>query len=139
MFCFCKPAVFGKTVLISLVLMILFGSIKYCLCVCFYEAGVSEAWTSRSCKCDCDGGESPTEFSSIGTGSSMVRGVDCMPGAVKPIKYIPLCQKNPQSCLFFGPVICDFLKNRPSRFYLVPLNLKRMFCHTGFCCHSLTY
>uniref|UniRef100_A0A671VV37 Retinoschisin-like n=1 Tax=Sparus aurata TaxID=8175 RepID=A0A671VV37_SPAAU len=42
------------------------------------EAGVSEAWTSRSCKCDCEGGEAPTEFSTIGTGS-MVRGVDCMP------------------------------------------------------------
>lgn len=50
------------------------------VCVCLYEIGVSEAWTSRSCKCDCEGGESPTEFSSIGTGSSMVRGVDCMPG-----------------------------------------------------------
>ncbi|XP_056238036.1 retinoschisin 1a isoform X1 [Seriola aureovittata] len=43
------------------------------------ETGVSEAWTSRSCKCDCEGGESPTEFSSIASGSSMVRGVDCMP------------------------------------------------------------
>ncbi|XP_068455509.1 retinoschisin 1a [Clinocottus analis] len=41
------------------------------------EAGVSEAWTSRSCKCDCEGGESPTEFSSVG--AAMVRGVDCMP------------------------------------------------------------
>lgn len=39
------------------------------------ELGISEAWTSRSCKCDCDG-ESPT-VSSIG--SPMVRGVDCMP------------------------------------------------------------
>ncbi|GLD55948.1 retinoschisin-like isoform X1 [Lates japonicus] len=47
------------------------------------EAGVSEAWTSRSCKCDCEGGESPTEFSSIGSGSSMVRGVDCMPGGAE--------------------------------------------------------
>ncbi|XP_042272500.1 retinoschisin 1a [Thunnus thynnus] len=45
------------------------------------EAEVTEAWTSRSCKCDCDGGESPTEFSSIVSpaGSPMVRGVDCMP------------------------------------------------------------
>ncbi|XP_037609640.1 retinoschisin 1a isoform X2 [Sebastes umbrosus] len=43
------------------------------------EVGVSEAWTSRSCKCDCEGGESPTESSSIVTGPSMVRGVDCMP------------------------------------------------------------
>ncbi|XP_054627115.1 retinoschisin 1a [Dunckerocampus dactyliophorus] len=40
------------------------------------EMDVSEAWTSKSCKCDCDGGVSPTEFSSIG---SSVRGVDCMP------------------------------------------------------------
>ncbi|KAG7482638.1 hypothetical protein JOB18_026606 [Solea senegalensis] len=41
------------------------------------EAPVSETWTGRSCKCDCDGGETPTEFSSVG--SSTVRGVDCMP------------------------------------------------------------
>lgn len=56
------------------------------VCVCFNEAGVSEAWTSRSCKCDCEGGEAPTEFSTIGTGS-MVRGVDCMPGTLTTIKY----------------------------------------------------
>ncbi|KAF7669311.1 hypothetical protein LDENG_00212520 [Lucifuga dentata] len=45
------------------------------------EAGVSEVWSSRACKCDCEGGESPTEFSSIVSpaGSSMVHGVDCMP------------------------------------------------------------
>ncbi|XP_077569129.1 retinoschisin 1a [Stigmatopora nigra] len=41
------------------------------------EADVSEAWTSRSCKCDCDQGVAPTEFSSIS--ASSVRGVDCMP------------------------------------------------------------
>ncbi|KAK7912764.1 hypothetical protein WMY93_012975 [Mugilogobius chulae] len=40
------------------------------------EAGLSESWTSRSCKCDCDG-EGPTVGSSFGSG--MVRGVDCMP------------------------------------------------------------
>ncbi|XP_068598004.1 retinoschisin-like [Brachionichthys hirsutus] len=39
------------------------------------EAGVSDVWTSKSCKCDCEGGESPTEASSIGT----VREWDCMP------------------------------------------------------------
>ncbi|KAM9408265.1 retinoschisin 1a [Pholidichthys leucotaenia] len=45
-----------------------------------FQDGVSEAWTSRSCKCDCDGGQSPTEFPSIGSGSSSsVPGVDCMP------------------------------------------------------------
>ncbi|XP_049454052.1 retinoschisin 1a [Epinephelus fuscoguttatus] len=43
------------------------------------EVGVSEAWTSRSCKCECEEGATPTESSSIGTGSSMVRGTDCMP------------------------------------------------------------
>ncbi|XP_061669367.1 retinoschisin 1a [Syngnathoides biaculeatus] len=41
------------------------------------EAGVSEAWTSGPCKCDCDEGPSPTQFSSVG--SPPVRGVDCMP------------------------------------------------------------
>lgn len=40
------------------------------------EAGLSEAWTSRSCKCDCDG-EGPTDGASFGSGR--VRGVDCMP------------------------------------------------------------
>ncbi|XP_033972866.1 retinoschisin 1a [Trematomus bernacchii] len=43
------------------------------------EVAASEAWTARSCKCDCEGGETPTEFSSIVTGSPKVRGVDCMP------------------------------------------------------------
>ncbi|XP_047219534.1 retinoschisin 1a isoform X2 [Girardinichthys multiradiatus] len=42
------------------------------------ETSVSEAWTSKSCKCDCDGAESPTEFSIMGSGSLM-KGVDCMP------------------------------------------------------------
>lgn len=51
-----------------------------CVCLCSLEVAVSEAWNSKSCKCDCEGGESPTESSSIRTGSSMVRGVDCMPG-----------------------------------------------------------
>lgn len=40
------------------------------------EAGLSEAWTSRSCKCDCDG-EGPTDATSFSSGR--VRGVDCMP------------------------------------------------------------
>ncbi|CAL9701444.1 unnamed protein product [Knipowitschia caucasica] len=40
------------------------------------QTGQSEAWTSRSCKCDCEG-EGPTEGSSFS--SAMVRGVDCMP------------------------------------------------------------
>ncbi|XP_033967705.1 retinoschisin 1a [Pseudochaenichthys georgianus] len=43
------------------------------------EVAASEAWTARSCKCDCEGGETPTEFSPIVTGSPKVRGVDCMP------------------------------------------------------------
>ncbi|XP_043958126.1 retinoschisin 1a isoform X1 [Gambusia affinis] len=42
------------------------------------ETAASEAWTTKSCKCDCDGAESPTEFSILGSGS-MVKGVDCMP------------------------------------------------------------
>ncbi|XP_014837057.1 PREDICTED: retinoschisin-like [Poecilia mexicana] len=42
------------------------------------ETAASEAWTTKSCKCDCDGAESPTEFSIMGSGS-MVKGVDCMP------------------------------------------------------------
>ncbi len=68
--------------------------IKCCLYV-FHEEGVSESWTSRSCKCDCEGGQAPTEFSPIGSsiGSSMVRGVDCMPGTVKTIQYNVLCLK----------------------------------------------
>lgn len=57
--------------------------------LCLMEVGVSEAWTSRSCKCDCEGGEPPTEFSTIGTGS-MVRGVDCMPGKIHQ-NIIPAC------------------------------------------------
>lgn len=77
---------FKIIVLIFLVFLIRF---YYVLSVCSHEAAVSEAWNSRSCKCDCEGGESPTEFSSIGTGSSMVRGVDCMPGTVTPITYSP--------------------------------------------------
>lgn len=48
--------------------------------VCSFEAGVSETWNSKSCKCDCEGGESPSEFPSIRTGSSVVRGENCMPG-----------------------------------------------------------
>ncbi|CAG5858457.1 retinoschisin 1a [Menidia menidia] len=35
------------------------------------ENAVTEAWTSTSCKCDCDKGEFPE--------GPMVRGVDCMP------------------------------------------------------------
>lgn len=67
-----------------LYLIISFGDLHLLniACVCSQDVGVSGAWSSRSCKCDCEGGESPTEFSSIGTGSSMVRGVDCMPGTV---------------------------------------------------------
>ncbi|XP_067116977.1 retinoschisin 1a [Osmerus mordax] len=42
------------------------------------EVGVSESWTGRACKCDCEGGEPPTEFTSYGS-PSMVRGQDCMP------------------------------------------------------------
>ncbi|RVE74316.1 hypothetical protein OJAV_G00020990 [Oryzias javanicus] len=42
------------------------------------EAGISEGRSRNSCKCDCEGGEAPTEFSYIGS-SSMVKGVDCMP------------------------------------------------------------
>ncbi|XP_028299099.1 retinoschisin 1a [Gouania willdenowi] len=38
------------------------------------EADASEPWTSKSCKCDCDGVESPTEFSGI---RSLVQG--CIP------------------------------------------------------------
>lgn len=41
------------------------------------EGGASEPWTSKSCKCDCEGVESPTEFTSIASGSSMVQG--CIP------------------------------------------------------------
>lgn len=48
--------------------------------VCSFEAGVSETWNSKSCKCDCEGGESPSVFPSIATASSAVLGVDCMPG-----------------------------------------------------------
>ncbi|TWW67842.1 Retinoschisin X-linked juvenile retinoschisis protein -like protein [Takifugu flavidus] len=57
------------------------GCMSVCnaIVVCLFELGVSETWNSKSCKCDCEGGESPTEFPSIRTGSSMVRGVDCMP------------------------------------------------------------
>lgn len=40
------------------------------------EVSLSEAWTSRSCKCDCDG-EAPTDGASFDSGR--VRGVDCMP------------------------------------------------------------
>ncbi|XP_061743435.1 retinoschisin-like isoform X2 [Nerophis ophidion] len=42
----------------------------------------TEAWTSKSCNCDCDGGVAPTDSSPIGSSSSSsssVRGVDCMP------------------------------------------------------------
>ncbi|KAF6732648.1 Retinoschisin [Oryzias melastigma] len=42
------------------------------------EVGISEGRSRNSCKCDCEGGEAPTEFSYIGS-SSMVKGVDCMP------------------------------------------------------------
>lgn len=58
-------------------------------CVSFHETAMSEAWSSRSCKCDCEGGESPTEFSTIGTGSSMVRGLDCMPGTLRNLIQRP--------------------------------------------------
>lgn len=66
---------------------------------------MSEAWTSRSCKCDCEGGEAPTEFSTIGTGS-MVRGVDCMPGTLTTIKYsflsfLKICDSAPESQTYF--------------------------------------
>uniref|UniRef100_A0A3Q4HUD3 F5/8 type C domain-containing protein n=1 Tax=Neolamprologus brichardi TaxID=32507 RepID=A0A3Q4HUD3_NEOBR len=44
-----------------------------------YDSSNPGAWTNKSCKCDCDGGESQTEVYSIGSGSSLVRGVDCMP------------------------------------------------------------
>ncbi|XP_013883534.1 retinoschisin 1a [Austrofundulus limnaeus] len=43
------------------------------------EAAVSEAWNRKSCKCDCEGGESPTELPFMGSGSSMVKDMDCMP------------------------------------------------------------
>ncbi|XP_061830622.1 retinoschisin 1a isoform X1 [Nerophis lumbriciformis] len=42
------------------------------------EEDTTEAWTSKSCNCDCDGGVAPTDSSPIGSSSS-VRGVDCMP------------------------------------------------------------
>ncbi|CAN9507183.1 unnamed protein product [Ophioblennius macclurei] len=38
---------------------------------------VSESWAGKSCKCDCEGVESPTEFTPVGSGSSMVKG--CIP------------------------------------------------------------
>ncbi|XP_029947744.1 retinoschisin 1a isoform X2 [Salarias fasciatus] len=41
------------------------------------EVGVTESWASKSCKCDCEGVESPTEFTPTGSGSSMVQG--CIP------------------------------------------------------------
>uniref|UniRef100_A0A3Q3X0U2 F5/8 type C domain-containing protein n=1 Tax=Mola mola TaxID=94237 RepID=A0A3Q3X0U2_MOLML len=53
-------------------------------CVCSYEAGVSEAWSSKSCKCDCDGGESPTEFSSIGTKCPYHKPLGFEAGSVSP-------------------------------------------------------
>ncbi|XP_028999456.1 retinoschisin 1a [Betta splendens] len=43
------------------------------------QTGVSEAWT-KSCKCDCEGVESPTEEPASGrSSSSMVQGLGCMP------------------------------------------------------------
>lgn len=56
--------------------------------VCSSEGGQSETWNSKSCKCDCEGGESPSEFPSIRTGSSMVRGLDCMPGILSEICFL---------------------------------------------------
>lgn len=44
-----------------------------------YEAGESEALSTKSCKCDCKGQESTSKFGPVGSGS-MVKGVDCMPG-----------------------------------------------------------
>ncbi|KAM8877033.1 retinoschisin 1a [Synchiropus picturatus] len=44
------------------------------------ETAVSEAWTGRTCKCDCDGGETPTDYTTFRPSRPpMVRGVDCMP------------------------------------------------------------
>jgi len=41
---------------------------------------LSEVWTSRACKCDCDEGQSPTDYPSMVSASgSSVRGIDCMP------------------------------------------------------------
>ncbi|KAG9261034.1 retinoschisin 1a [Astyanax mexicanus] len=39
----------------------------------------NESWTGKACKCNCDGEESPTEFSSITASSSWGRGLGCMP------------------------------------------------------------
>lgn len=58
---------------------------------------MSEAWSSKSCKCDCDGGESPTEFSSIGTSSSMMRGMDCMPGTAT-IRLVTVRVRHAKRC-----------------------------------------
>lgn len=65
------------------------GCMSVCnvIVVCLFELGVSETWNSKSCKCDCEGAESPTEFPSIRTGSSMVRGVDCMPGMMTSVSW----------------------------------------------------
>ncbi|XP_056464003.1 retinoschisin 1a [Gadus chalcogrammus] len=43
------------------------------------EVRLTETWSNRACKCDCEGGSPPTEFSSLLSKPPMVRGVDCMP------------------------------------------------------------
>lgn len=65
------------------------GCMSVCnvIIVCLFQLGVSETWNSKSCKCDCEGGDSPTEFPSVRTGSSMVRGVDCMPGMMTSVSW----------------------------------------------------
>ncbi|XP_024858382.1 retinoschisin 1a [Kryptolebias marmoratus] len=66
-----------RFLLVLLVLLVLGADVI--ISVGAQEAGVSEAWTGKSCKCDCDEGESPTEFSFLGPGGSTVKGMDCMP------------------------------------------------------------
>uniref|UniRef100_A0A1A7WTU4 Retinoschisis (X-linked, juvenile) 1 n=1 Tax=Iconisemion striatum TaxID=60296 RepID=A0A1A7WTU4_9TELE len=61
----------------SLLVLLLLGTDVF-ISIQAQEAGVSEPWTSKSCKCDCEGGESPTELPFLGSNSMIKRG-ECMP------------------------------------------------------------
>ncbi|XP_015808995.1 retinoschisin 1a [Nothobranchius furzeri] len=61
----------------SLLVLLLLG-VDVFISIQAQEAGVSEPWNSKSCKCDCEGGESPTTFPYLGS-SPMVKRGECMP------------------------------------------------------------
>lgn len=98
------------------------GGMSVCnvIIVCLFELGVSETWNSKSCKCDCEGGESPTEFPSIRTGSSMVRGVDCMPGMMTSVSW-----RSSRSAICFLLFLVFLRTEARIKVSTGPLNLER--------------